>query len=179
LEQSPATFGHSTDGWRWNGRKTKHSNQGDRLEDHGVHASRRPKNRPKRSQSPHSSDEASNDRGAKGEQEDGRKLDRTTDNKPLRVPARAVPQRNQPSAYDLADTVEWKAALETARRARSFSLRPHQLESRMREIRPSGSEGGGGLRASPYPYPGGGGTPVTSAIMSPTPDTPARLTVTV
>jgi hypothetical protein len=33
----------------------------------------------------------------------------------------------------------------------------HQLESRMREIRPSGSEGGGGLRASPYPYPRGRG----------------------
>src|SRR5438045_8388150 len=33
----------------------------------------------------------------------------------------------------------------------------HQLESRMREIRPSGSEGGGGLRVSPYPYPVGGG----------------------
>lgn len=29
-----------------------------------------------------------------------------------------------------------------------------QLESRMREIRTSGSEGGGGREASPYPYPG-------------------------
>lgn len=28
----------------------------------------------------------------------------------------------------------------------------HQLESRMREIRLSGSEGGGALRGSPYPY---------------------------
>ena len=28
----------------------------------------------------------------------------------------------------------------------------HQLESRMREIRLSGSEGGGGSKASPYPY---------------------------
>ena len=28
----------------------------------------------------------------------------------------------------------------------------HQLESRMREIRQSGSEGGGGREASPYPY---------------------------
>ncbi len=27
-----------------------------------------------------------------------------------------------------------------------------QLESRMREIRTSGSEGGGGREASPYPY---------------------------
>jgi len=93
LEKSPATRGHSTDGWRRNGRKTKHSNQGDRLGSHGVHASRRPKSRPRRSQSTHSSDETSNDRGAKGVQEDGRKLDRTTDDKPLRVPARAVPQR--------------------------------------------------------------------------------------
>ena len=31
-------------------------------------------------------------------QEDGRKLGRTTEHKPLRVPARAVPQRDQPSA---------------------------------------------------------------------------------
>ena len=31
LEKSPATFGHSTDGWRRNGWKTRHSNQGDRL----------------------------------------------------------------------------------------------------------------------------------------------------
>ena len=30
--------------------------------------------------------------------------------------------------------------------------RDHQLESRMREIRQSGSEGGGGREASPYPY---------------------------
>ena len=119
LEKSPATYGHSTDGWRWNGRKTKHSNQGDRLGNHGVHASRRSKNRPRRSQSTHSSEETSNDRGAKGVQEDGRKLDRTTDHKPLRVPARAVPQRTQPSAYDLGDTVERKATLETARRARA------------------------------------------------------------
>src|SRR5829696_4610940 len=28
----------------------------------------------------------------------------------------------------------------------------HQLESRMREIRTSGSEGGGGREVSPYPY---------------------------
>ena len=31
------------------------------------------------------------------------------------------------------------------------SATDHQLESRMREIRPSGSEGGGGREASPYP----------------------------
>ena len=30
----------------------------------------------------------------------------------------------------------------------------HQLESRMRENRQSGSEGGGGREASPYPYRG-------------------------
>src|SRR5262249_6355797 len=66
----------------------------------------------------------------------------------------AVPQRSQPRAYDLGDTVERKAALETARRARSLSLRPHRPESRMRENRPSGSEGGGAAHRSPYPYPG-------------------------
>ena len=152
MEKSPATFGHSTDGWRRNGWKTQQSNQGDRLGNHGVHACGRPKNRPRRSQSPHSSEEASNDRGAKGGQEDGRPPDQTTENKPLRVPARAVPQRSQPSAYDLDDTVERKAALGTARRARSPSPRPHQLESRMREIRPSGSEGGVARKRHPYPY---------------------------
>ena len=153
LEQSPATCGHSTDGWRRNGWKTRHSNQGDRLGRNGVHASRRPKSRPRRSQSTHSSEETSNDRGAKGVQEDGRKLDPTTDYKPLRVPARAVPQKSQPSTYDLGDTVERKAALETARRARSLSQRPHRPESRMREIRPSGSEGGVAPTRHPYPYP--------------------------
>jgi hypothetical protein len=30
----------------------------------------------------------------------------------------------------------------------------HRLESRMREIRPSGSEGGGAGNRSPYPYQG-------------------------
>ena len=105
MEESPAIFGHPADGWRQNGRKTRHRNQGDRLGNHGVHATQRPKNRPRRSQSTHSSDEASNDRGAKGVQEDGRALDPTTDHKPLRVPARAVPQRSQPSTRDLAGTV--------------------------------------------------------------------------
>ena len=32
----------------------------------------------------------------------------------------------------------------------------HQLESRMREIRPSGSEGGVGRKPYPYPYQQGG-----------------------
>jgi len=31
----------------------------------------------------------------------------------------------------------------------------HRLESRMREIRPSGSEGGVADNGHPYPYPGG------------------------
>src|SRR5580765_3018233 len=117
MEQSSATFGHSTNGWRQNGRKTRHSNQGDRPGNHGVHASHRPKSRPGRSQSTRSSDETSNDRGAKGVQGDGRALARTTDNRPLRVPARAVPQRNPPGTYDWDDTVERKATLETMRRA--------------------------------------------------------------
>src|SRR5438093_4774859 len=152
MEKSPASFGHSADGWRGNGRKTRHSNRGDRLGSHGVHASRRPKSRPRRSQSTRSSDETSNDRGAKGVQEDGRKLDRRTEAEPLRVPVRAVPQRTQSRSYDLGETVERKAALETARRARFLSLRPHRPESRMREIRPSGSEGGVALTRHPYPY---------------------------
>src|SRR5947199_1966635 len=142
MEKSSASFGHSADGWRRNGRKTRHSNRGDRLGSQGVHASRRPKSRQRRSQSTRSRDKTSNDRGAKGVQDDGRKLDRRTEAEPLRVPVRAVPQRTQPRSYDLGETVERKAALETARRARFLSLRPHRPESRMREIRPSGSEGG-------------------------------------
>src|SRR5438093_13069555 len=45
MERSPANCGHSTDGWRRNGWKTQHRNQGARLGSNGVHASRRPKNR--------------------------------------------------------------------------------------------------------------------------------------
>ena len=36
-------------------------------------------------------------------------------------------------------------------RVRIYPEEDHQLESRMREIRQSGSEGGGGREASPYP----------------------------
>ena len=39
-----------------------------------------------------------------------------------------------------------------AKPVRQSHVRPHQLESRMREIRLSGSEGGGELPLSPYPY---------------------------
>ena len=35
-------------------------------------------------------------------------------------------------------------------------MRPYRLESRMRENRPSGLEGGGADIHSPYPYPGSG-----------------------
>ena len=45
-----------------------------------------------------------NDRGAKGTQEEGRKLDRTTDSPPLGVPARAVPQRSWTSPEGWDDT---------------------------------------------------------------------------
>jgi hypothetical protein len=46
--------------------------------------------------------------------------------------------------------------LETARRALSLSARVHQRESRMREIRPSGSEGGVAYQRHPYLYPAQG-----------------------
>ena len=67
------------------------------------------------------------------------------------MPARAVPQRYQPRPDDLGDAVERKAALETARRACSLSLRTHRPESRMREIRQSGSEGGVALTTPSLP----------------------------
>jgi hypothetical protein len=35
----------------------------------------------------------------------------------------------------------------------SLTVRPHRLESRMREIRQSGSEGEATLIRCPYPYP--------------------------
>ena len=52
----------------------------------------------------------------------------------------------------LDDTVGRKATLEPTRRACSLSPRPHQPESRMREIRPSGLEGGAGFIPCSYPY---------------------------
>ncbi len=66
LEEFPATCQHNADGWRRNGRKAGCSKQGYRAGTNGVHAhAHEPKNRPARSQSVHSSDEAGNDRGAK------------------------------------------------------------------------------------------------------------------
>ena len=70
----------------------------------GVHASPRPKSRPRRSQSVRSSDETSNDRGAKGTQEGGKMKVRNMDDKPTQVPARASRWWRQPSAIGLVGT---------------------------------------------------------------------------
>ena len=61
-----ATPGRAADGWRQNGRKSQHRNQGDRCGAKRCSRPRGPKSRPWRSQSVRSSCEAGNDRGAKG-----------------------------------------------------------------------------------------------------------------
>jgi hypothetical protein len=109
----------SEGGWRQNGRKRKRDKQGDLPLP--VFNAARWEQPAGRSQSVRSSEEASNDRGAKGTQEGGRMNDRTTEDKPTRVPARANRWWNQPSAIDLAGPNVWPTPLETARRARSSS----------------------------------------------------------
>jgi len=59
---------------------------------------------PAGSQSVRSSDEAGNDRGAKGTPEGGRMTDGIPDDQPARVPARANQRWNTSSADDLTDT---------------------------------------------------------------------------
>ena len=104
------------------------------------------------SQSVRSSDEAGNDRGAKGTQEGGRMKDGMTDDKPARVPARAHQRWNTPRAIDLAGTESPMDILgDECEKPLPLVTRTHQLESRMRENRLSGLEGGGAFTALPTP----------------------------
>jgi len=81
-----------------------------------------------------------NSRGAKGTQEGGKMAVRNMDDKPTRVPARASLWWSQSSA---AGTRRLNGIFgDRGRHASPPSRRPHQPESRMREIRPSGLEGG-------------------------------------
>ena len=75
---------------------------------------------------------------------------RITEDKPTLVPARAM-QRTEPRRAQLTWQAPhvWPTSLRVVRTAR-VSPRPHRLESRMREIRPSGLEGG--VRLIPHPY---------------------------
>ncbi len=72
-------------------------------------------------QSVRSSCEAGNDRGAKGTQEGGSMTDRTTDQEPKRVPARAYRRRNQPGAIDLVGTESLDVMLGDEAKSRSLS----------------------------------------------------------
>jgi hypothetical protein len=79
--------------------------------------------------------------------------DGMTDDKPARVPARAKQRWNSPGAIDLAGTEGLADILgDECEKPLPLATRTHQLESRMRENRLSGLEGGGAVFRSPYPY---------------------------
>jgi hypothetical protein len=83
---------------------------------------------------------------------------------------RELNERKFQEHHELLDTFELRNHIRMAQATGCMSVRRisftmpcrshvlirhgHQLESRMREIRLSGSEGGGALRGSPYPYRG-------------------------
>ena len=104
------------------------------------------------SQSVRSSCEAGNDRGAKGTQEGGSMTDRTTDQEPKRVPARAYRRRNQPGAIDLVGTESLDVMLGDEAKSRSLSTehpptgKPDAGEPPVR----FGGRGGGHPLSLPY-----------------------------
>ena len=73
------------------------------------------------SQSVRSSEEAGNDRGAKGTQEGGSMTNRTTEIEPKRVPARANQRRRQPGAIDLVGTESLSGMFGDEAKSRSLS----------------------------------------------------------
>ena len=81
----------------------------------------KPEEPPGGSQSVRSSDEAGNDRGAKGTQESGSMTNRTTDKEPKRVPVRAYRRRSQPSVIGLVDTEGLCVILRDEAKSRSLS----------------------------------------------------------
>lgn len=112
--------GQHADGWRRNGRKSCCHNQGDPPVPVGAYGKQSAYSTGG-SQSVRSSDEAGNDRGAKGTQEGGSMTHRTTETKPQRVPARASQQRRQPGAIDLVDTERLSGMLGDEAKSRSLS----------------------------------------------------------
>ena len=117
-------------------------NTGDLSGTSGVHG-RKPEEPPGRSQSIHSSWEAGNDRGAKGcRKVEVRRNDRRTKENQRECP------RGLASGGDSQVQLAWLTPkvrptdLGTRRRAAPSRLSTHRLESRMRESRTSGSEGG-------------------------------------
>ena len=105
------------------------------------------------SQSVRSSEEAGNDRGAKGTQEGGRRTDRTTDKEPKRVPARAYRRRSQPGAIDLAGTESLTDLLGDEAKSRSLSTENPPTGKPDAGDPPVRFGGRGGVQRHPYPYP--------------------------
>jgi hypothetical protein len=145
--------GRRADGWRRNGRKSSCNNQGDppvpvdALGKQSAHLAGG-------SQSVRSSDEAGNDRGAKGTQESGSMTNRTTDKEPKRVPVRAYRRRSQPSVIGLVDTESLCVILRDEAKSRSLSTE-HPLTGKPDAGNPPvrfGGRGGANL-AIPTPIP--------------------------
>ena len=117
------------------------------------------------SQSVRSSCEAGNDRGAKGTQEGGSMTDRTTDQEPKRVPARAYRRRNQPGAIDLVGTESLDVMLGDEAKSRSLSTehpptgKPDAGEPPVR----FGGRGGGHPLSPPL---SAGGTPAATVVLT-------------
>jgi RNA-directed DNA polymerase len=90
---------------------------------------------------------------------------RTLQRKRHKLQGRARGQDHQrwPNAY-FAELGLISLALARDKASRS-RRRDHWLESRMREIRQSGSEGGAGLIPRPYPYPDAGDGPVMTVMI--------------
>ena len=104
------------------------------------------------SQSVRSSDEAGNDRGAKGAQEGGSMTNRTTDIEPKPVPARARQRRRQPGAIDLVGTESLGVMLGDEAKSRSLSTE-NPLTGKPDAGEPPVRFGGrgGGISALPTP----------------------------
>ena len=102
------------------------------------------------SQSVRSSEEAGNDRGAKGTQEGGRRTDRTTDKEPKRVPARAYRRRSQPGAIDLAGTESLTDLLGDEAKSRSLSTENPPTGKPDAGDPPVRFGGRGGVQRHPY-----------------------------
>ncbi len=142
----------SEGGWRQNGRKRKRSKQGDLLGSTRCSwLAEGPKSRPagvrasvvakKRVMSVEPRDAGR----WKGEEQNNGRQTNASARKGYAVAGA------WPSAIDLVSTERLADTLVRATPAR-ISPRNHRLESRMREIRPSGLEGGVARKRHPYPY---------------------------
>src|SRR6266478_3178352 len=154
----------SEGGWRQNGRKRKRSKQGDLLGSTRCSwLAEGPKSRPagvrasvvakKRVMSVEPRDAGR----WKGEEQNNGRQTNASARKGYAVAGA------WPSAIDSVSTERLADTLVRATPAR-ISPRNHRLESRMREIRPSGLEGGVARKRHPYPYRSQGSLVVSDAI---------------